>query len=295
MRHFYILLIITMTFACGCHKQPEPIVIKPDIEKSHLERNHIFGIVKEIESQSYLLKDDSLTLADTSRLAEVLASRVPDLTSRQQYTSDGFLSRYVKCNATTGDTIIRKYTYNKKAQIVEWRERSSRDTLRTTGKYLYDRNGFITGEQVFQGDSVVMAFAHTTDGIGNIIRTAQSCGDYTTRTETKYNENGLVAKITEFEPNGKVFKTVTIEYDNYGDEVNRCAYKSGNQMIEYTYHLYSQEGRQLKTIYEDKLHKVKEYTYYFDFDNQNNWQIEVKAIDNKIYSIRKRNFIYYPQ
>ena len=132
-------------------------------------------------------------------------------------------------------------------------------------------------------------------GIGNIIRTAQSFGDYTTRTETKYNENGLVAKITEFEPNGKVFKTVTIEYDNYGDEVNRCAYKSGNQMIEYTYHLYSQEGRQLKTIYEDKIHKVKECTYYFDFDNQNNWQIEVKAIDNKIYSIRKRNFIYYPQ
>ena len=176
-----------------------------------------------------------------------------------------------------------------------WSERTSRDTVRTIGKYLYDRNGFITGEQVFQGDSVVMAFAHTTDGIGNIIRTAQSFGDYTTRTETKYNENGLVAKITEFEPNGKVFKTVTIEYDNYGDEVNRCAYKSGNQMIEYTYHLYSQEGRQLKTIYEDKLHKVKEYTYYFDFDNQNNWQIEVKAIDNKIYSIRKRNFIYYPQ
>ena len=284
MRHFTILLLITMTFACGCHKQPEPIVIKPDIEKNHLERNHIFGIVKEIESQSYLLKDDSLTLADTSRLAEVLASRVPDLTSRQQYTSDGFLTRYVKCNATTGDTIIRKYTYNKKAQIVEWRERSSRDTVRTTA-----------GEQVFQGNSVVMAFAHTTDGIGNIIRTAQSFGDYTTRTETKYNENGLVAKITEFEPNGKVFKTVTIEYDNYGDEVNRCAYKSGNQMIEYTYHLYSQEGRQLKTIYEDKIHKVKECTYYFDFDNQNNWQIEVKAIDNKIYSIRKRNLIYYPQ
>lgn len=284
-----------MTFACGCHKQPAPIVIKPDIEKNHLERNHIFGLVKVIESQSYLLRDDSLSLADTSRLAEVLASRTPDLTSTQHYTADGFLTRYVKHDIATGDSVVRRYTYNKKAQIVEWKERTSRDTVRTVGKYLYDRNGFITGEQVFQGDSVVMAFAHTTDGIGNIIRTAQSFGDYTTRTETKYNENGLVAKITEFEPNGKVFKTVTIEYDNYGDEVNRCAYKSGNQMIEYTYHLYSQEGRQLKTIYEDKIHKVKECTYYFDFDNQNNWQIEVKAIDNKIYSIRKRNFIYYPQ
>lgn len=295
MRHYYIFLITIMTLACGCHKKPAPIVIKPDIEKSHLERNHIFGFVKEIESQSFLLKDDSLTLADTSRLAELLAARVPDLTSTQRYTSDGFLTRYVKYNATTRDTIIRKYTYNKNAKIVQWTETTSGDTTRTTGKYLYDRNGFITGEQVFQGDSVVMAFAHTTDGIGNIIRTAQSFGDYTTRTETKYDENGLVAKITEFEPNGKVFKTVTIEYDNYGDEVNRCAYKSGNQMIEYTYHLYAQDGRQIKTIYEDKIHKVKEYTYYFDFDDQNNWQIEVKAIDNKIYSIRKRNFIYYPQ
>ena len=119
MRHYYIFLITIMTLACGCHKQPEPIVIKPDIEKSHLERNHIFGIVKEIESQSYLLKDDSLTLADTSRLAEVLASRTPDLTSTQRYTADGFLTRYVKHDIATGDSVVRRYTYNKKAQIVE--------------------------------------------------------------------------------------------------------------------------------------------------------------------------------
>jgi len=290
-----LAIAIMMIVAIGCHKQPEPIVITPDIEKNHLDRNHIFGLVKEIESQSFLVRDDSLSLADTSHLAEVLAHRQPTLTSTQRYTSDGFLTRYVKYNAETLDTVVRRYTYNKKAQIVEWTETTSNDTIRTTGKYLYDRNGFITGEQVFQGDSVVMAFAHTTDGIGNIIRTAQSFGDYTTRTETKYNENGLVSKIIEYEPNGKVFKTVTIEYDNYGDEVNRCAYKSGNQMIEYTYNLYSQEGRQLKTIYEDKIHNVKQYTYYFDFDDQNNWQTEVKAVDNKIYSIRKRTITYYQQ
>ena len=294
-RPFHTFLVILSIIAGGCHKQPAPIIIKPDIEKSHLERNHIFGLVKEIDSQSYLLRGDSLGIADTARIDELIATRTPDLTSTQRYTSDGFLTLYVKCDTRTMDTVIRQYAYNKNAKITEWQERSTRDTLRTMGRYLYDRNGFITGEQVFQGDSVVMAFAHTTDGIGNIIRTAQSFGDYTTRTETKYNENGLVSKITEYEPNGKVFKTVTIEYDNYGDEVNRCAYKAGNQMIEYTYHLYSQNGRQLKTIYEDKIHNVKEHTFYFDFDSQNNWQTEVKAIDNKIYSVRKRNIIYYPQ
>ena len=97
----------------------------------------------------------------------------------------------------------------------------------------------------------------------------------------------------EYEPNGRVFKTVKLEYDNYGDEVNRCVYKAGDKMIEYTYNQYSQEGKQLKTIYEDKIHHLKETHYYFDHDRYCNWQIEVLVRDNQIISIRKRQIIYY--
>ena len=291
-RSQFITILILALVMSGCHKQPETIVITPDIEKNHLQRNHVFGLVKEMTTLSYF-PTDSIPVSDTARLSKILDALEPGIKATQTYTSDGFLTRFVKMTFSQ-DTLTRKYKYNKKAQIVSWKETTTSDTAVTEGRYLYDRNGFINGEQVFRGDSVVMAFAYTTDGVGNIIRSAQSFGEYTTRTETKYNENGLVSKIIEYEPNGKMFKTVSIEYDNYSDEVNRRVTKPGNQLIEYTYHQYSQEGRLLKTSYEDKVHKIREYTFYFDFDDQDNWQTEVKAVDNRIVSIRKRKIIYYP-
>ncbi|MBR6904927.1 MAG: hypothetical protein IKN32_08770, partial [Bacteroidales bacterium] len=145
----------------------------------------------------------------------------------------------------------------------------------------------------YQGDSLVMSFAHTTDGIGNAIRTVQNFGKLQTATENKFNEQGLVTQITEYEPDGKVFKTAKIEYDNYGDEVNRCVYKAGNQMIEYTYTEYAQDGRVRKVIYEDKLHHVKEFHYFFDYDANKNWQTEVCAVDGRIVYVKQRKFDYY--
>ena len=90
--------------------------------------------------------------------------------------------------------------------------------------YIRQHRALYDGEQVFQGDSLVMSFKHTTDGIGNVIRTTQSFGGLQTKVENKMNGQGLVSEIIEYEPDGKPFKTVKIEYDNYGDEVNRCVY-----------------------------------------------------------------------
>ena len=109
----------------------------------------------------------------------------------------------------------------------------------------------------------------------------------------KMNGQGLVSEIIEYEPDGKPFKTVKIEYDNYGDEVNRCVYKAGNQMIEYTYTEYAQDGRVRKVIYEDKLHHIKEFHYFFDYDSNKNWQTEVCAVDGQILYIKQRKFTYY--
>lgn len=288
-----IFAIILTIVAGGCHKKPAPIVITPDIEKNHLQRNHIFGTVRNIQTFTYYVAEDSLTLADTSRIEQILSKRTADFSSWQRYSADGFLMHFTKFNPQK-DTLLRQvYYYNWKAKLVRWEESDSTGEIITRGKYFYDRNDFLSGEQIFQGDSIVMAFTYTTDGIGNVIKSTQSFGDYTTHTENSYNEFGLVDKICEYEPNGKLFKTVTIEYDNYGDEVNRCVYKSGNQMVEYTYNQYNQEGRQIKTIYEDKLHHNRETTLYFNYDKNNNWQTEVKVKDNQIISIRKRKIIYY--
>ena len=46
----------------GCRHKPDPIVITPDIEKNHLQRNHIYGNVKTIYTDTYYLMDDSLKL-----------------------------------------------------------------------------------------------------------------------------------------------------------------------------------------------------------------------------------------
>lgn len=289
----FLVLVALMLVLVGCKKKPDPIVITPDSQKNHLQRNHIFGIVRNIDTKTYYVEADSLTAADTARIPQILKKRNPDFSTWQRFSADGYLMHYTKFNANK-DTLLRQvYYYDWKALLRRWEEFDSTGTVVTHGKYLYDRNNFISGEQIFQGDSVVMAFTYTTDGIGNIIRTSQAYGEYTTFTESKYNVNGQVEKIIEHEPNGKVFKTVKIEYDNYGDEVNRCVYKAGDQMLEYTYNTYSQEGKQLKTIYEDKIHHLKETKLYFDYDEQNNWRTEVTLRNNQVFSIRTRRIIYY--
>ena len=288
-----ILTLVVLACLGGCHRKPDPIVITPDIEKNHLQRNHIFGCVKYLETETYYVQADSLPLSDTLRLKELTADLTADISAQQYYTSDGFLLQFLKFNHLKDTILRRNYAYDDEAQVQHWEEFDSTGTMITHGNYLYDRNRFLSGEQIFQGDSMVISFTHTTDGIGNIIRTVQSFSGLQTKTENKFNEQGLVTEITEYEPEGKVFKTAKIEYDNYGDEVNRCVYKAGNQMIEYTYTEYAQDGRVRKVIYEDKLHHVKEFHYFFDYDSHKNWQTEVCAVDNQIVYVKRRTFEYY--
>lgn len=293
-QHILLVFAILLTMiAAGCHKKPAPIVITPDIEKNHLQRNHIFGKVRWLATATCYLYADSIPLKDTANLKALFDGRTFDASSLQLYTSDGWLRSFVKHNEKQEVVLRREYSYDDEAKITRWEEYDADSTLVTHGTYTYDRNGFLVGEQVYQGDSLVMSFEHTTDGIGNAIRTTQSFGGLRTKVENKYNEQGLVREITEYEPNGKVFKTAKIEYDNYGDEVNRCVYKAGNQMIEYTYTEYAQDGRVRKVIYEDKLHHIKEFHYYFDYDANKNWQTEVCAVDDQIIYIKRRTFEYY--
>lgn len=296
---FLVFAILLMTILGGCRKKPAPIVITPDIEKNHLERNHIFGKVKYLETETYHLQTDSISIADTSDMKKLKAYCKQNVVSNsyshalQHYTSDGFLLDFIKFGQMSDTLLFRKYSYDKEAHIENWQEYDSSRMLVTHGEYLYDRNHFVSGENVYQGDSLMMSFSHSTDGIGNIIHTVQSFGGLKTTVDYKFNEQGLVKEIIEYEPNGKVFKTAKIEYDNYGDEVNRCVYKAGDQMIEYTYTEYAQDGRVRKVIYEDKLHHIKEYHYFFDYDSHKNWQTEVCAVDGQIVYVKGRTFEYY--
>lgn len=289
------ITILTLTvLACvcgGCRKKPDPIVITPDIEKNHLQRNHIFGKVMDLETATYYVQQDSLPLADTARLKELTAKRGKgDRRFLHHYSYDGYLVNFTCIGEDT--LYVRNYLYNDRGQMSEWMEE---DGLLGNTKcvYAYDRNHFIESEKIYYNDTLVKSFVHKTDGIGNIISTTMDNTQFVTQTTYHYDGNGLVTEITEYEPDGKVFKTAKIEYDNYGDEVNRCVYKAGDQMIEYTYTQYAQDGRIRKVIYEDKLHHVKETHYFFDYDIHKNWQTEVCAIDGIIVYIKQRNFTYY--
>lgn len=287
------MLLAIALLAFGCKRKPEPIVITPDVQKSHLQRNHIFGNAKIIKTETYYVYEDSLTTADTVTVEALIKSRKPDFTVLQRYTSDGYLLKYYKLNTYLDTVMHRVYRYNDNAQISNWDEYDSLNQHAITDIYIYDRNSFLVGERLYHNDSLVMAFAYKTDGIGNILSITSTHGELSTHTENKYNENGQIYKIIEYEPNGRVFKTATIEYDNYGDEVNRCVYKAGNQMLEYTYNEYNQEGKLIKTIYEDKVHHLKEFHFFANYDKFNNWQTEYLVKNNKLISIRKRQIIYY--
>ena len=108
--------------AAGCRKKPAPIVITPDIEKNHLQRNQIFGRVKDLKTETYNLQRDSLSVKDTADLKKLLATcdslcDVSDFSSSSQhYTSDGWLLEFVK-HAHMGDAYRRTYTYDKNAHI----------------------------------------------------------------------------------------------------------------------------------------------------------------------------------
>lgn len=293
-KYYILLLVVFMTIvAGGCKKRPEPIVITPDIEKNHLQRNHIFGTVKTLETETYDLSKDSLSLKDTTMLNDILKNRKADITTLQTFSSDGYLLKFYKLGADKVPVLHQIYRYDNDAKLNNWDEYDSTNQTTITGLCLYNRHRWLIGEQFYHGDSIFKAVAYNHDGAGNIINSTQSFNNYITHTKYKYNENGLVDKITEYEPNGRVFKNVKIEYDNYGDEVNRCVYKSGNQMIEYTYTQYDQEGRLTKIIYEDRIHHIKEIKTYPEHDDQYNWTLELKVVDNQITSIRKRKIIYY--
>jgi len=304
---FLVFAVLLTTILGGCRK-PAPIVITPDIQKNHLQRNHIYGDVKYLETKTCRIWADSVSVDDTADLASLKRYYDNDVdfsnSARylQRYSSDGYLLEFVKfgwANDPNDTVFLKKYTYADDAKIERWDNYGKHGRLNQYCLYQYDRNRFPSGEKYYASqdgqDTLEMTLTHTTDGIGNIIRTVTTYSAIPDKflTENHYNDQGLVHEIIEHEPNGKVFKTVKLEYDNYGDEVNRCVYKAGNQMIEYTYTQYGQDGRVKKIIYEDKLHHVKEFHYFFDYDAHKNWQTEICAVDGQIVYVKQRKFEYY--
>ena len=281
---FILMLVLLSCSQQACRRQKmQEIVITPDIEKTHLQRNHIFGQVKEIKQTVY-----AYAPTDTLKENGQMVSQ-----SIQRYSADGYLTSVITLSET-GDTLtVRQVTYDVNARELKWEERDQRGKLLESCLYEYDINHFKVGEKHYRNDTLLLHISYKTDGKGNAIEINQQFDSYSLRNTVQYNEHGLVTRIDEYEPNGKPFKYITIEYDNYGDEVNRRVFKSGGDLIEYTFKEYDNEGRLLKKIFEDRRHDMQEVYIYSQHDDHGNWTCEEITKLGNIAFQRIREIIYY--
>ena len=284
------LLLSVLLLLSGCRQKPVEIVITPDAQKNHLQRNHIFGSVKEMVTYT-LLPEVKVVMSDSLALDSLRFDTVSIVI--QHYSPDGYMLDYCKLSPQHDTLTVRFFTYHPDARPDTWIEFYPGTLDTVVCRYEYDMNGFLSAEKVYANDSLMSQTAYKTDGEGNIIEMIRFYDGYSVKNTSKYNIHGLLSRIEEYEPSGKLFKYVTIEYDNYGDEVNRRAFKGENDLIEYTYTQYQQDGSLQKVLFEDRLHHSKEQYEYAGYDARKNWTSEVRYKDKNLIYKRIRTYIYY--
>jgi len=282
-RNKYLFLIFLIPFFLSffsCKKKLTEIAIIPDALKNHLQRTQLFGTVYSIETDTYYYSyQDSLY---------VFLSK-----TWQYYTSDGFLTQVIVLD-NNNDTISKQnihYLPNTQENYREeyfYKEKSvNKDT------FLYDKNGFLSEQQVFKHGLLAYKIMYKTDAIGSIIEMKRLLPDYHLTNKMYYNEKGLVERIEEYDPNNTMYKFFNIEYNHYGDEVNRRAFKNSSEIIEYTFTQYNNERTLHKVIFEDRLHNMREDKVYFGHDNNKNWLEEFTLWGSDTLRKRVRKIEYY--
>ena len=277
----FFLFIILFSLCCfSCKRKIKEITIIPDALKNHLQRAHLFGNVFSIETNTYFYSDEDSTYIFYTK-------------SIQHYSSDGYLTQVIFFNQNN-DTVSKKTIYYlPNAQENYWKEFNYKDYSLTTDTFIYDRNGFKSEEQIWLNDTLLYKIQYKTDAIGSIIEMKRLLPEYQLTNKIYYNEHGLAARIEEYDPQNKLYKFITIEYDNYGDEVNRRAYKNANEIIEYTYTQYNNEGILQKIIFEDRLHNLREDKIYTQHDKMKNWLEEITMQGKDTVRKRVRGIKYY--
>lgn len=284
------LLLSLLMFLSGCRQKAAEIVIVPDAQKNHLQRNHIYGKVKEIAT--YTLLPTETYMQNDSISPDSLSFDTLSLVI-QHYSPDGYLLDYCKLSPDHDTLTLRVFSYHSNARMNQWVEVYPGNSDTVVCRYEYDMNDFLSAEKIYANDSLMQHTTYKTDGAGNVIEMVRHYDGYSVRNTSQYNVQGLLSRIDEFEPSGKLFKYVTIEYDNYGDEVNRRAFKGENDLIEYTYTQYHDNGALLKQTFEDRLHHSKEQSFYEGHDSLHNWGYEIRYKDNNLIYKRIRTYIYY--
>jgi len=276
---FIFFLVPLFVFSFSCKRKQTEITITPDALKNHLQRASIFGNVNSIETDNYYYsRNDS--------------SFVFVYNSVQYYNSDGYLTEVLVLdkNSDTISLLLINHLPNAKENYRS--EFNYKDNQTLVDTILYDKNGFKCEERHLVNDSLHYRIEYKTDGIGSIIEMKRFYPDYHLTNKIYYNNFGLVERIDEFDPQKKLFKYFIIEYDDSGNEVNRRAFKSNNEMIEFTYSQYAPNGLLLKTIYEDRINNSREDKIYANHDKKGNWleEIMMQGKDTMRKKVRKIDY-----
>jgi hypothetical protein len=275
-----LILLIIVSFSFSCKRKTIEIVITPEALKNHLQRARYFGNVKKVETDTYYYSNrDSNYFLSNKNI--------------QLYSSDGYLTQVILLDKNNDTVSKRILYYLPNANENYWLEYNYRDFNVTKDTFVYDKNGFKSEEHFWLNDSLLYKIHYKTDAIGGIIEMKRLLPEYMLTNKVYYNDYGLLERIEEYDPDNKLYKFVTIEYDNYGDEVNRRAYKNNNEIIEYTYTQYNNDGLIQKIIFEDRLHNMREDRIYTQHDKTKNWLEEITMQGKDTVRKRIREIRYY--
>lgn len=283
MKKIFGFFLLISIIGVSCKPKETPIEIIPDIQKNHLQRNHLFGDVKEITTEKYIMVNNSDSIAEEKHLS----------TTIQKYSTDGLLTAVITLNQDKDTLFMEKIFYSKDAKVVSSQKTDQANKVIAETTYQYDRNGFKTEEKYIENDQVYMTILYKNDDKGNAIEMTQKRDSITLTNKLRYDSNGLISQIEQYDPFGKLFKYITYEYDNYGDEVNRRVFNQNNKQIEFTYTVYNQKGHLQKILYEDLIHGIKTLTEYSGHDSKGNWTIGTYKKQNQIIYKQKRTILYY--
>ena len=282
MKRILICFCICLLFA-GCHRHKASITIVPDCAKTHLQQKHIYGNVRTVIDSMFYSPHGSDT---------VFADQLVSLTV-YRYSADGWLNQVVKMSSD-GDTMSNLLMrYDADARLVEDEHYDSAGRCIEHTVYEYDKRGYRVKEEFFSGDSLLRTILYQNDAFGNLAGMSVKTAEYTMTRKYTNNEFGLVVRVDEFDPDGKLFKYVTMEYDNYGDIVNRNVHRDDGQIREFTHTQYADNGALLKTVFENKLSKENEVCEFSDHDGQRNWTRSLRKSAGRIFFIIKREIEYY--
>lgn len=282
--NYSIICLFLAVILFSCKEPKQKITIVPDAQKNSLQLENIFGNVKTITIKKYFAVDAK---------GEKMVDSAMYASHCQYYTKEGNLCKVVITNYLHDTISVRNILYNAQGKMVRDELSDSAGHCMEYTVYENDSRGYRVKEQRFIRDSLMQTLVYKNDNFGNVLEIQDIRPLYTLKKSYKNNEVGLPIRIDEYDPDGNLFKYVTVEYDAYGNSVNRRVFSGNGASVEYTHTQYDAEHRLAKEIYENVNTQIKDVGVFSNYDQNKNWRKQVRSFSGRAQIIIDRTIEYY--